>query len=64
MGYTSLNNFYYLIGLDETRVGETLGWNIANGRVELDLSSQLAKNDEPCVVLGFYKDPHYDFEGR
>lgn len=64
MGYTSLNNFYYLIGLDETRVGETLGWNIANGRVELDLSSQLAKNDEPCVVLGFYRDPHYDFEGR
>lgn len=64
MGYASLNDFYYSIGLDDTRLGGTLGWNVVQGRVELSLSSQLAQNDEPCIVLGFHEEPHYDFEGR
>lgn len=42
----------------------TLGWNIVNGWVELWLSSQLTEDEEPCVVVSFHKEPHYDFEGK
>lgn len=63
-GYVSLNDFYYEIGRPETKIGSTLGWNIVNGFVELWLSSQLDENDEPCVVIGFKREPHYDFESK
>ena len=49
--YISLNEFYYAIGLDGIKVGEDLGWNIDTGYIELDFSSQLAKDDTPCLVI-------------
>lgn len=63
-GYVSLNDFYYAIDRPSTKVGNDIGWNIVNGSVELWFSSQLNEYDEPCVVIGFHKEPHYDFESR
>ncbi len=63
-GYVSLNDFYYAIDRPSTKTGNEIGWNIANGFVELWLSTQLNENDEPCVVIGFHREPHYDFESR
>lgn len=60
--YISLNELYDEIGLDTTGLGDDLGWNIDNGLIELDFSSQLTSKDEPCVVLDFLKPPVYDFD--
>lgn len=61
-GCVTLNDFYYDIGLEETRPGETLGWNInRGGQVQFRFSSQVAENGTPCLVLEFINPPSYDY---
>ena len=60
--YVSLNEFYYEIGLEPLRViGEDLGWNIDNGYLDLNFSSQIASDGTPCLVLDYGVAPRYDF---
>lgn len=59
--YISLNEFYYEIGLDGISIGDELGWNIDNGYIELQFSSQLADDGTPCLVLGYLVEPRYDY---
>lgn len=61
--YISLNEFYYEIGLDSISIGDELGWNIDNGYIELQFSSQLADDGTPCLVLGYLVEPRYDYRG-
>lgn len=58
----SLNELYYELGLDYLKIGEELGWNIDDGLVELNFSSQLTKDGTPCIVLDFVNPPKYDFD--
>ena len=60
--YISLNEFYSNIGLDRISNGDNLGWNIDNGYVEIDYSTCLADNDEPCIVIDYISQPKYDFD--
>lgn len=57
----SLNEFYYALHLHETQMGESVGWNIEKGLVELDFSSQLTEEMRPCVVIGHHNPPFYGF---
>lgn len=57
----SLNDFYYEIGLSGTKLGDTLGWNIDNGYIDLTFSSQLADDETPCLVIDYRIAPVYDF---
>lgn len=59
--YISLNEFYYEIGLNGIGIGDELGWNIDNGYIEPDFSSQLAEDGTPCLVIGYYVQPRYDY---
>lgn len=59
--YISLNEFYYEIGLRQTDVGNDLGWNIQDGLIDFEFSSQLAEDDTPCLVIGYRIAPRYDF---
>ncbi len=59
--YISLNDFYYEIGLDSTKLGDDLGWNVRDGLVELNFSSNLASDGTPCLVLDYTVAPKYDF---
>lgn len=61
--YISLNDFYYAIGLDNTKVGSDLGWRVDKGLIELDFSSQLADDGTPCLVFDFGSNrPMYDYD--
>lgn len=60
-GYVTLNDFYYDIGLDETKPGETLGWDVNKGQVQFRFSSQIAEDGTPCLVLEFTNPPTYDY---
>lgn len=60
--YVSLNEFYYAIGMDGIKNGSLLGWNVSDGFIELDYSTTLAENDEPCIVIDFETAPYYDFD--
>lgn len=59
--YVSLNDFYYEIGLPDIKLGENLGWNINDGYIELDFSSQLAEDGRPCLVIDYHIAPRYDY---
>jgi len=59
--YVSLNDFYYEIGLSNTKFGEDLGWKIEDGHVEVRFSSQLAEDDTPCLALDYTIAPRYDY---
>lgn len=57
----SLNDFYDKIGIDRTTVGDSIGWNVNKGLIELKFSSQLTNNAMPCLVINFVTMPSYDF---
>ena len=60
--YIALNEMYYELGLDSTKSGSCIGWNVDDGLIELSFSTCLAENDEPCVVLDYTVAPRYDFD--
>lgn len=60
-GSVSLNQIYYELGLEGVKIGEDLGWNVDNGLIEFDYSSQLASDGQPCLVLNFKVQPIGNF---
>ena len=60
-GYVSLNDVYDELGLRHTEVGDELGWNIMGGIIEVEFSSILKDERQPCVVMHFKRAPKYDF---
>lgn len=59
--YASLNEFYDEIGLPPIEIGDKLGWNIDDGQIEVDFSSQLATDGTPCLVISFNVAPEYGY---
>lgn len=59
--YVSLNDFYCEIGVRPSELGDELGWNIDDGLIDFNFSSQLTENGIPCLVIGYRIAPRYDF---
>jgi hypothetical protein len=59
--YVSLNDFYGEIGLEPIQLGDELGWNVDQGLIELEFSSQLSENNEPCLVINYNIAPKYGY---
>lgn len=59
--YISLNEFYYELGLDTIGIGNDLGWNLDEGILDLDFSSQLTEDGTPCLVVSYRVAPKYDY---
>lgn len=51
--FIPLNDFYYELGLEPTELGRDLGFNIDEGFLEVRFSSQLTKDEKPCLVLNY-----------
>lgn len=61
----SLNQFYEEIGLPGTMTGESIGWTLRTGLIEIYPSAQMVDEGEehegePCLVLNFRNPPQYD----
>ena len=59
--YASLNDFYAELGLSPVEMGYDLGWNIDDGTIEIEPSSQLADDGTPCLVIDYSVSPKYNF---
>lgn len=59
--YASLNDFYNEIGLEPTKIGYDLGWNIDDGEIDIEFSSQLATDGRPCLVITYTVSPDYNY---
>ena len=46
----SLTEFYSEIGLSPTSLSEELGWNMNEGQIEIDFSSQITDDGRPCIM--------------
>lgn len=62
----SLNEFYDEVGLPHTDLGETLGWNLDIGLIDIHLSAQIAGDETdyegtPCIVINYTNPPKYNF---
>lgn len=56
-GYVSLNDLYYEMGLEGISIGSELGWNLDNGKIDLYFTSQLAVDNQPCLVINYRIEP-------
>jgi hypothetical protein len=59
-GTASLNDFYEEIGLGYTDTGYLMGWNTCH-LVDLDITPGITPDEEPCLVIGHYNKPKYDY---
>lgn len=59
--FISLNEFYYELGLEPSKIGDMLGWDIKKGYIELNFSSQIAPDGNPCLVMDYSIAPQYDY---
>lgn len=62
--YISLNEFYMEVdakGLSPVQIGDSLGWNVDKGMIELRFSSQLVDGRTPCLVVSYCVAPEYDY---
>lgn len=60
--YVSLNELYYELGLEGTKLGEQMGWNIDRGLIDLKFSATVSADDRPCIVLDYRVPPMYDYQ--
>lgn len=56
--FMSMNDWFDMIGLDSTSLGDDLGWNIdTEGYVDLTYTSKLDENLNSAIVIGYTKLP-------
>ena len=60
--YVSLNDLYDELGLEETKLGDLLGWNSDDALIDIYFSSHLTKDNEPCLALDFNNPPKYNYD--
>lgn len=60
-GCVTLNDFYDELGLDTTEVGDMVGWN-TNKKVDIGISSHVADNGQPSIVIDYRIRPEYNFD--
>lgn len=59
--YVSLNEFYDELGLKHTKLGDDLGWNLDDGFINIEFSSQLSEDGTPCIVINYTVSPNYNY---
>ena len=59
--YVSLNEFYDVLGLERTPMGDDLGWRVDRGYIEPRFSSHIADDGTPCIVLNYEVAPQHDY---
>lgn len=62
----SLNDFYEMLGLNKTTMGETVGWNLDTGLIDIYMSPHQVEEEgpyegQPCLVINYRKPPKYEF---
>ena len=54
--FVVLNDFYYLLGLPPVYIGDSVGWAVMNGNIQVTYDSYIHE-DRPCVSITFRVDP-------
>lgn len=60
--FVPLNEFYYLLKLKQTTLGEDYGWDYDGGLLEFKPTAILADDCRPCLAIEFNIEPRYNFK--
>ena len=60
-GYVSLNDLYDELGLERTKLGDDLGWNLYRGLIEIKFYPGITDDERPCLVLDYTVAPQYGY---
>lgn len=58
LGFSSLNDFYFLLGLESIPLGEDMGWT-PEYLLDIYFTSKITDDGEPCMVLDYEVFPKY-----
>lgn len=59
-GQITLNDWYRRLGLEDTDLGEEIGWDLngnPNNLIEIEISSHLTKDNVPCASISYRRRP-------
>lgn len=60
--YVSLNDWYYLLGLDNTDVGDDIGWSTGTVKlIDITFDAVIATDNRPCLVVDYLTPPKYGY---
>lgn len=60
--YVSLNDFYDLVGLPFTKIGNELGWSFDGDMVEIEFDTAMSEDEIPCIVINYSIEPKTDYQ--
>lgn len=60
----SLNDFYYLLDMKESGIGDRFGWNLNDGNdlIDVDFTTELSQNGVPVLVMDFIVAPRPNYQ--
>jgi hypothetical protein len=58
-GWLSINEFYYEVGLESIELGDEMGWIAERSLLEFKFDTKMAKDKEPCLVIGYTVTPYH-----
>lgn len=58
--YASLNDFYQMVGLKPTSLGNEMGWN-SDVMLDLSFSARISDDKRPCIVINYNLAPVRDY---
>ncbi len=57
--FLPLNDLYDMLGLEDTEMGRSTGWDVQNGKLDIQFSAKIATDGEPCIVLSYSVEPKH-----
>lgn len=58
--YSSMNDFFSLIGLPVVKIGDSVGWNV-DKKLEIIFDAVLSETGTPCLAINYTNPPSYQF---
>lgn len=59
--YATFNEWAYELGIEESWIGEQLGWNVNRQLMDVYFSAKVTQDGQPCVVLDYAVPPIYHY---
>lgn len=59
-GVITLNDWFSALGLEDSDIGEEIGWSLIDGSnslIDIEISSHLTKDNVPCGAISYRKHP-------
>lgn len=62
--FISVNDWYDMLDIPRTKVGDYLGWNGSDGLIDIvpNGETKIAPNGDPCFVIVYCTEPEYDYK--